>query len=217
MKDDATLKTAIEAELAWDPAVTAPHLGVTVHDGVVTLAGAVGSASERRAAEEAARRVAAVRALAVELRIEPPGPAARSDADLAAAARSALDCDGVVPAGDVQVTVDAARVELDGEVEREEQRIAAERTLRGLPGVAAVVNRLRLASTVDVAGIERQVAAVLGAVPDGGLPPVAVEVDGGRVRLSGHVRSWDERDGIARVARAAPGVDEVVNDLVVSG
>lgn len=216
MKDDTTLKTDIEAELAWDPAVTAPHLGVAVHDGVVTLAGRVGSGAERQAAEEAVRRVDGVRALAVELTVESPGPVPRTDADLAAVARNALDWSDVVPADDVQVTVDAARVELDGEVPRDEQRAAAERTVRGLSGVTAVVNRIRLASTVDLAGIERQVAALRGTLP-GGLPPVAIEVDGGRVRLSGHVRSWDERDGIAGVARAAPGVAEVVNDLVVSG
>jgi len=216
MKHDAVLKADIEAELAWDPAVTAPRLGVAVHDGVVTLAGVVGSAPERRAAEEAARRLDGARALAVELRVEYPGPAPQSDVDLAAMARDALDGSGVVPANDFQVTVDAARVELDGEVTRDEQRVAAQGTVRGLPGVAAVVNRIRLASTIDRAGLERQVAAVLGALPVDGLLPVAIEVDGGRVRLSGHVHSGDARDGVARVARAAPGVDEVVDDLVVS-
>ena len=36
---DAALKTAVLAELAWEPSVTAAHIGVTARDGVITLSG----------------------------------------------------------------------------------------------------------------------------------------------------------------------------------
>ncbi len=36
---DSALKEAVLAELAWEPSVTAAHIGVTARDGVVTLSG----------------------------------------------------------------------------------------------------------------------------------------------------------------------------------
>ena len=39
MKTDLELRRDVEAELAWDPAVTAEGVGVAVTDGVVTLSG----------------------------------------------------------------------------------------------------------------------------------------------------------------------------------
>ena len=39
MKTDVQLKKDVIAELEWDPAVNATHVGVAVKDGVVTLTG----------------------------------------------------------------------------------------------------------------------------------------------------------------------------------
>src|SRR6516164_4307056 len=73
MKTDLQLKHDVEAELEWEPAVTASRIGVEVKDGVVTLAGHLASLAEKIAAEQATRRVGGVRALVVELEVRLPG------------------------------------------------------------------------------------------------------------------------------------------------
>ena len=64
MKTDAQVQSDVMAELKWEPSVNATRIGVEVHDGVVTLAGQVGSYAEKLDAERAAQRVAGVKALA---------------------------------------------------------------------------------------------------------------------------------------------------------
>jgi osmotically-inducible protein OsmY len=57
MSHDSRLQQAVLSELAWEPSVTAAHIGVTANGGVVSLTGHVESFVEKHAAESAARRV----------------------------------------------------------------------------------------------------------------------------------------------------------------
>ena len=71
MKSDMQLQRDVLDELKWDPAVNAAQVRVEVKEGLVTLAGCVESFAEKWAAEGAAKRVAGVKALADEIRVEP--------------------------------------------------------------------------------------------------------------------------------------------------
>ncbi len=216
MKTDATLQQDVEAELAWDPAIVSPHIGVSARDGVVMLQGTVASLGEKAAAERAAQRVSGVRALAVELTVALPAEARRADAAIASAARQALDWCSLVPLEQVQATVERGHITLNGEVDWDYQRTAAARAVRDLKGVVSVINHIRLASPVDAQAVTRTIAAALARQARAGAAPITVRIDGTTVRLAGHVHSWAERDAAAQAARSAPGVDEVVNDVVVS-
>jgi osmotically-inducible protein OsmY len=66
MSDDQLQRDVLD-ELEWEPSVNAAHVGVAVKGGVVTLTGHVPSLAEKYAAEEAAKRVYGVRAVANEL------------------------------------------------------------------------------------------------------------------------------------------------------
>jgi osmotically-inducible protein OsmY len=61
MRLDSDIKRDVEDELSWDPDldaidIDAIDIGVTVHNGVVTLGGFVGS-SEERVVHECHRRI----------------------------------------------------------------------------------------------------------------------------------------------------------------
>ena len=45
---------------------------------------------------------------------------------------------------------------------------------------------------------------------------IRISVDGSTVRLTGLVNSGYERDAVEHIARQAPGVSDVVNELVVA-
>ncbi len=66
------------AGVCWKPSINAAQIGAEVTDGIVTLAGHVGSYGEKWGAERAVQRVAGVRGLAVEIDVTLPGSAVRS-------------------------------------------------------------------------------------------------------------------------------------------
>ena len=112
--------------------MNAAHIGVSVKDGVVTLSGHVPSYAEKYAAERAAKRVYGVKAVANELEVKLPGSSQRTDEDIAAAAVNALKSNFSVPADKIKVTVSKGWVKLEGEVEWQYQKDAAEKR-RPLP------------------------------------------------------------------------------------
>lgn len=61
---DGAIHGDLLAELKWEPRVQPNEIGVMVRNGVVTLTGLVVSFAKKWAAEEAARRVRGVRAVA---------------------------------------------------------------------------------------------------------------------------------------------------------
>src|SRR5688572_4478951 len=73
MKTDGELIADVQAELDWDPSFDDRGIVVAAKDGVVTLAGYVGSYPDKWAAENAAKSVAGVRAIAndIEVHLKP--------------------------------------------------------------------------------------------------------------------------------------------------
>ena len=90
MKSDIQVQREVLDELRFDPSLDASHVGVTVHEGVVTLAGRIDSYAEKDAAQRAAHGVAGVKAVANELEVVIPGTHQRDDTDIATAAANAL-------------------------------------------------------------------------------------------------------------------------------
>src|SRR5690348_18448004 len=105
IKTDEEIQKDVLAEFKWDAQLQPNEIGVAVKDGVVTLTGWVDSYLKKWAAEDAAKRVRGVRAVANDIEVRLPGSSERTDADIAAAAARALEWDAFIPAGQVKVTV----------------------------------------------------------------------------------------------------------------
>jgi osmotically-inducible protein OsmY len=127
MKSDSQLQKDVTAELRWEPSVNAAHIGVTAKDGVVTLTGEVAHYAEKVAAERATKCVYGVKAVANDIEVNPSGSSRHSDAEVAAAALSALKWDVEVPDDKVTVTVRDGWLTLEGNVDWQYQKEAAER------------------------------------------------------------------------------------------
>ncbi len=114
MTDNNQLQQAVLAELRWEPAVPAAHIGVTADNGVVTLSGHVDNLAQKLAAEAAALRVRGVKAVAEEIEVRLPFDASRSDAEIAAAVVERLAWDVTVPQNAIEAKVEGGWVTLTG-------------------------------------------------------------------------------------------------------
>ena len=216
MKSDRELQLDVQDELRWEPGVDAADIGVTVKDGLVTLQGTVDSYAEKWAAEKAVKRLGGVKALAVDITVKLPDSSETTDADIAKAAENALEWNVAVPSDRITVTVENGFVTLEGEVDWEFQRSAAEDEVRYLRGVKGVMNEITIRPKVAPASIKDKIEAAFkrDAIIDAGL--IDVQTDGGKVTLNGTVHSWAERNEAEDAAWAAPGVTEVIDNLTVA-
>jgi osmotically-inducible protein OsmY len=217
VKTDSELQRDVMAELAWDPSIKHEAIGVAVKDGIVTLSGHIETYAEKHAIEKALRRVTGVQAIALELDVRLSPQHRRNDTELAAAVKSALSWNSIVPADKLRVTVDKGWVTLAGELDWDYQRRGAEKTVRALIGVVGLDNEITLKPRPTTAGVAGRIEDALKRQAEREAKRVQVEVAGSVVTLRGNVHSWQERDAAAWAAWAAPGVTSVVNEVRVGG
>ena len=213
---DAEIRKNVEAELSFEPSINASEIGVAVKDGIVTLTGRVDSYWEKIAAEEAAARVAGVKAVANELEIRLPFSSERTDEDIARAAVNRLEWTITIPKDRIKVKVSKGWVTLEGEVDWQFQKNAAAEAVRNLVGIKGVINHIVVKERPSTAEVKAKIEEALKRSAEVDASHITVETEGDKVILKGTVRSWFEREEAERAAWRAPGVRKVDNRIVVS-
>lgn len=216
-RTDEEIQRDVLEELKWEARVQPNEIGVAVKDGIVTLIGWVDSYTKKWAAEDAAKRVRGVKAVANDIEVRLPSSAERTDADIAAAALHALEWDAFVPVDTVEITVSKGWVTLRGEVEWAFQKEDAERVVRRLAGARGVINLIAVNPHVRPLSSElkRKIEDGLVRSAETDAQRITVEVQGNKVILRGKVRSWAERQEAERMTWSAPGVTEVENGILI--
>jgi osmotically-inducible protein OsmY len=203
-------------ELDWDPEVDATKIGVTAADGVVTLTGIVRSFTDRWMAEKVVKRVAGVEGVANELHVALVDEDRRDDTDIAVSAINALEWNSRVPKDRVKITVREGWLQLEGDVEWEFQRRAAEDAVRWLRGVRGVTNAITVNPHVSASDVKQKIEMAIRRNAEVDANAIHVETVDTTVTLTGKVRSFAEREDAVHAAWSAPGVTRVIDHIAIA-
>lgn len=214
--DDVSMQQQLINELRWNPEIGSTDIAVAVHDGIATLTGHVSSHARRVAAERAALRIPGISGVADEIEVDLPGDYRRSDADIAAAVRLALDWDTLVPSENVWCSVTDGRVTLGGEVRTLRERELAAHAVERLMGITGITNDIVIAPpNMDSTTLGKTIEEVLARRSEREADKINVAVRGGTVQLTGSVRSWGDKLAIVGALGHMRGIQAVEDTLYV--
>lgn len=217
MKTDHDLQRDVMDELLFEPRVDHSQIGVAAKDGVVTLTGTVPDYDQKLAAEEAARRVSGVKAIAQDIEVHFACDPETSDAEIARRILDLFLWNVTIPADAIGVKVEHGRVTLTGKVEWNYQKQAALKAVAQTGGVKGVTNLIEVESKkVSPAEVRERILAAFKRSSALDADAISVNVDGGTVKLSGSVQGWNERRVAEHAAWSVPGVTNVQDDIVMA-
>ena len=215
-KKDHQIQEDVKTEIRWDPRIASENINVSIKDGDITLSGTVPYFYEKYNAEDAARRVGGVKAVYDELKVDAPESYGRSDGEILHAAQQALIWNNQVPVG-LKVDVSNGFVTLTGQVDWAFQKHAAYDAVNTLWGVIEINNEITIRTKdVDSNSVKTQIQAALKRSASTEGKNIEVNVEGGKVTLSGYLDSYSDIETVRIAAWNAPGVKEVVNNLYVT-
>lgn len=210
---DRDLRDVVLRQLEWDPRVQSDDVSVKAKEGTVTLTGFVRTYTEKYAAENVAKSVYGVRAVANDIEVK---PTTRTDPEIARDVVEAMRIDVRVPDERIKATVREGFVTLEGSAEWHFQREAAEGRARHVHGVRGVFNKIEVKSMVaSTAEVKSRIEDALRRSAELDARRISVSLQDGAVTLEGNVHTWFERTEAERAAWAAPGVSRVVDNITV--
>lgn len=211
---DSDLRSDVEDELEWDPAVPSTSIGVSVTDHTVTLSGTVHTLSHRLAAVNAVHRVKGVRAVVDDIVVVPPASNGASDQDIALAVERILEQGSSVPTG-IVATVRNGLVTLSGSADFHYQQKASYDAVRDVKGVTWVQNNITVKPHLSDTVVRSKIVSAMHRNADLESRDIRVVASGHEVWLSGTTRSYAARAQAETAAWSSPGVESVHNSIQV--
>ena len=216
MRTDAQIKQEVLNALKWSSVVKEEHVGVTVHNGAVTLSGHVPTYWQKRAAKEAAKGISAVKAVVDNVEVRLDSEMRTTDEGLAERIANVLKWNVSNQGQGVKAEVKNGTVTLTGQVEWQSQRLNILRNVEHVGGVANLINLITIKPRLSTVDIKKQIREALERHAEIEVSKITVEAADGVVTLTGSAESLAELDRIEDVAWDAPGVSKVVNNVRVA-
>lgn len=216
MRSDKEIEQNVKDELRWEPGIESTDIAVSVKNGVVALTGFVHSYFDKWEAEKAAKRVSGVVGVANDIEVRLRSVDERPDPEIVRDAVAALKSQLPISYEKIKVVAKSGWVTLEGDVEWQYQKEAAERAIRHVKGIKGVSNLIVLKPQVVPTEVKRKIEEALKRNAEIDANRISVEARGGEVVLKGTVRSWVEREEAEHAAWAAPGVYKVEDHITIS-
>lgn len=211
--NDTQIRQEVFRELRLDSRLKRSEIGVSVHEGAVTLSGEVAGSNELLAAVEGARRADGVFEVVNEIKVSPVNRP-RTDTDIAEAVWHALEWDALIPDSRLEVTVSNGWVALQGRVDLLRERGDAERLVRRLEGVRGVYNLIEVRPPEErTENVRDAIGEALRRLAEREAEGIKVSLSKGTANLTGRVHTWAEKQVILGALKLAPGVERVNDQL----
>jgi osmotically-inducible protein OsmY len=215
MKNNSELQKDVQDSIKWEPLLNAAEIGVTAKDGVVTLSGTVDNYTKKLEAENAAKNTAGVNAVVEKIKVKFGDSWQKDDNEIATEILNAYKWNWEIPNDKVKVKVEDGWVTLEGQLEWNFQRETAQNLVNIQAGVKGVTNNISIKSETHDAIEKKDIEDALDRNWSIDREDIHIKVAVNKVTLTGTVGSYYQKEEAERIARNAPGVWSVVNDLVV--
>lgn len=215
MKTDLEIQKDVMDELKWEPLLTASEIGVAVKNRVVTLSGTVDSFYKKEEAENAAKRVSGVLAVAEDIEVKPFATTKKNDTEIARMIADTLKWDSVVQDDKIRVKVEDGWVTLEGIVDWEFQKESVKNSIKNLIGIRGISNNITVKPSVTAKDIKQKISLAFHRSATIDANKIEVEIEGSKAVLTGRVRSWSEKNDAEDAVWKAQGITSIENKLII--
>jgi osmotically-inducible protein OsmY len=215
MRTDQQIQIDTEEELKWEPLLHGAKISVVVNNGAVTLCGTAIDYQSKLTALQAATRVRGVKSIISNVEVCLPSYDRICDEIICIDIYNALRWHCSVPSEKISVKVQKGIVTLKGEVDQLFQKVIALNAMKHLRGIKDIIDLILVKSHPDKTLIATNVHKALERRAGMEDACIIIETVGNKVTLKGTVHSWEERAAAAHAARTVPGVESVVDEVVI--
>lgn len=215
MKTDFEIKNDVINELTFEPSINAVSIGVAVKEGIVTLSGSVPSYHEKFAAEKAVKRVKGVKAVVEDIQVNLEKSSRRRDEEIAEAALRNLEWFTTIPEERIILKVQDGWISLEGTVDWNYQKEAAQAAVKDLIGIKGISNSIKVKAEQKKGNLKDKIKETF--LRSTLLEPkiIDIRIVGQKVILSGNVYSWSEKELAEILTWNFSEVSEIENNIEV--
>jgi osmotically-inducible protein OsmY len=213
MKTDELLQKEVQDAIKWEPLLKAAEIGVSAIGGIITLTGNVDSYAKKMEAENAAKSVSGVKAVVENIEIKFDATWKITDQEIAAEILNAYKWDWQIPGDSLNIKVENGWITLEGALQWNFQKKAAEKSVIGLVGVKGLTNKITIKSETRDEIEKKDIQQALSRNWSLDKLKLEVQVEGNRVMLKGKVHSLYQKEEAERIAWNTPGVWTIDNQI----
>jgi osmotically-inducible protein OsmY len=214
MRRNEDLQHDVLEAIRWEPLLKDADIDVIAQEGVIILKGTVNNYIKKLEAEDAAKRIAGVKDVVDRIEIKLHN-SENEDEALTERIKQALGLNANITHTNITVNVKDGWVNLEGDLPNNFQKDAVKKTVKNISGVRGVTNTIRIVSDTNDQIEKDEIERALKRNWAVNEKDIQVQVVGNIVKLSGTVGSIFQREEAEKIARNAPGILGVNNELLI--